>query len=353
MDTNSFYPTLPADLSGSRSKNRFRLEILWGFGKMLDLISAKEKFAIIFDNVCDIEIVTFSTPEMLYFYQIKTHSNGRNYNCKLLTKRPNNQSSNSILGKLYLLNKDGSDDIELGLVTNVPYCVNKKLIKENKIAFSTFEDANDIIKKLQVELSLKNINLNRMFYIFTYFNFDDPENAIKGKLITVFFDVMEEEADKPVALYRLIYNQIVEKACCEKITSSLDEVIKAKGIKSEDLLKMFSYHCKASKTGFDRLKNYIENLQISGVQKRYYNHALSELFSDLEESYILQSQEKQLSSILLNLAEDDQRNEDELMCLLNESCNRNFPEIGKYERELFLRLIVYKFEEGAYDGDDF
>lgn len=37
MDNNEFYQSLPVDLSGSRSKNRFRLELLWGLGKLIDL----------------------------------------------------------------------------------------------------------------------------------------------------------------------------------------------------------------------------------------------------------------------------------------------------------------------------
>ena len=33
-----FYLSFPHDLSGSISKNRFRLELLWGVSKMLDLM---------------------------------------------------------------------------------------------------------------------------------------------------------------------------------------------------------------------------------------------------------------------------------------------------------------------------
>ena len=45
---------LPCDLSGSRSKNRFRLELLWGISRMLELMESANDFTIVFDLVCDI-----------------------------------------------------------------------------------------------------------------------------------------------------------------------------------------------------------------------------------------------------------------------------------------------------------
>ena len=47
---------LPYDLSGSRSKNRFRLKLLWGVSRMLELMESANDFTIVFDLVCDIEV---------------------------------------------------------------------------------------------------------------------------------------------------------------------------------------------------------------------------------------------------------------------------------------------------------
>ena len=69
MNLGETYMSLPNDLSGSASKNRFRLELLWGISKMFDIYD-KDDFTIVFDNVCDIEIHFKSELE---FYQIKTH----------------------------------------------------------------------------------------------------------------------------------------------------------------------------------------------------------------------------------------------------------------------------------------
>ena len=37
MNREAYYLSLPHDLSGSMSKNRFRIELLWGVSKILDL----------------------------------------------------------------------------------------------------------------------------------------------------------------------------------------------------------------------------------------------------------------------------------------------------------------------------
>ncbi|NLI93102.1 MAG: DUF4297 domain-containing protein [Peptococcaceae bacterium] len=71
--------SLPYDLSGSRSKNRFRLELLWGISKMLDIYNYSD-FAMVFDYVCDIEVHSQTGFE---FYQIKTHKGAKAYREKL------------------------------------------------------------------------------------------------------------------------------------------------------------------------------------------------------------------------------------------------------------------------------
>ena len=59
---------LPHDLSGSMSKNRFRVELLWGIDKMLDMCDTSD-FTMVFDYTCDIEI---HFTDKFEFYQIKT-----------------------------------------------------------------------------------------------------------------------------------------------------------------------------------------------------------------------------------------------------------------------------------------
>lgn len=56
MDRSQYYMNLPKDLSGSITKNRFRLELLWGISKVIDIHKEGKDYTIIFDFKCDIEI---------------------------------------------------------------------------------------------------------------------------------------------------------------------------------------------------------------------------------------------------------------------------------------------------------
>ena len=60
---------LPKDLSGSISKNRFRLELLWGISKIIDAHKEEDDYTVIFDFKCDIEL---HRQDEMCFYQIKT-----------------------------------------------------------------------------------------------------------------------------------------------------------------------------------------------------------------------------------------------------------------------------------------
>ncbi len=110
MNQAEYYMGLPCDLSGSRAKNRFRLELLWGVSKMLELMESADDFTIVFDLVCDIEI---HFDDKFEFYQIKTHKESQpKYTAKSLVKIKSGEEG-SILGKLFVLNKDGSVPVKV------------------------------------------------------------------------------------------------------------------------------------------------------------------------------------------------------------------------------------------------
>lgn len=109
---------LPFDLSGSRSKNRFRLELLWGISRMLDLMESTNDFTIVFDFVCDIEVHLDNEFE---FYQIKTHKESQpKYTVKNLV-RVKDGEQRSILGKLFALNTTRNIPVKIVLVCNAPF----------------------------------------------------------------------------------------------------------------------------------------------------------------------------------------------------------------------------------------
>ena len=109
---------LPCDVPGSRSKNRFRLELLWGISRMLELMESANDFTIVFDLVCDIEVHLDNGFE---FYQIKTHKESQpKYTAKSLVKVKEGEQG-SILGKLFVLNTISTVPVKTVLVCNAPF----------------------------------------------------------------------------------------------------------------------------------------------------------------------------------------------------------------------------------------
>lgn len=86
-----YYRNLFYDLSGSRSKNRFRNDILWGLKKILTyLYKADVEFTVVFEYVCDIEVHSDRDFE---FYQVKTQNNDEAYTIEELLKKSNKGES--------------------------------------------------------------------------------------------------------------------------------------------------------------------------------------------------------------------------------------------------------------------
>lgn len=68
MNLEKYYMALPKDLSGSITKNRFRMELLWGVSKIIDAHKESGDYSVIFDFKCDIEL---HKEQEMFFYQIK------------------------------------------------------------------------------------------------------------------------------------------------------------------------------------------------------------------------------------------------------------------------------------------
>lgn len=271
MNQEEYYMSLPKDLSGSITKNRFRMELLWGISKIIDTHKGNEDYAVIFDFKCDIEL---HKEQELFFYQIKTKKSG-NFNETNLCKI-NKNDKNSILGKLYALYSP-NHNIKLAIVCNKPLKIRKKDIDLHQKCFGEIEkDVIDEIKsKLCIELNLNLINIDNVFYIFDEMDFQHPEDAIKGKLISSFEDIKGEEPQNPNALYRLVMDTVKEKASYEFDLYSYDELKNKKGITRNDFDKMLDSHKKGSKNGVAETQNFINNLPLA--KQRKYNIALSDL----------------------------------------------------------------------------
>lgn len=353
MELEKLYMSLPYDLSGSMSKNRFRVELLWGVGRMLELLEQDQEFTMVFDYACDIEV---HFDKKLEFYQIKSHAKGTsNYSIGKLTKKEDGEKSQgSILGKLYVLNQGSANNVKVAIVSNVPLSVGKKKYTDAETCFDNFDekDKEKICELLKAELGLAEINLSSIFYICTEMDLKSPQDAILGKLVFTVKKVRGCEVDKPNALYQLIYDQVNEKACYEKDISDYSELVGKKGITRSEFEYMIDCHAKNAKTGFEQTKDYIDNIQNIAAKKRF-KAALARLVEAMAVSKNLKVMEKEIAYALRTAKDADLENTDIAIEYLRTRFHDDFPvEYCNEEKIVFYLVIIFRFEEGVYDEDD-
>lgn len=353
MELEKFYMSLPYDLSGSMSKNRFRVELLWGVGRMLELLDQDQEFTMVFDYACDIEV---HFANKLEFYQIKSHAKGTsNYSIGKLTNRPDGErAQGSILGKLYVLNQGNSNHVKVAVVSNVPLSVGKKKYSDIETCFDCFDESekNKICDILKAELGLSEIDLSAVFYICTEMDLRNPQDAILGKLVFTVKKVRGCEVDKPNALYQLIYDQVNEKACYEKDVADYEDLVDKKGITRSNFEYMIDCHAKSSKTGFEQTKNYIDSIQNIAAKKRF-KAALAKLVEAMAVSKNLKAMEKEIAYTLRTANDSDLENIDITLEFLRSRFHEDFPmEYSNEEKIVFYLVIIFRFEEGVYDEDD-
>ena len=339
------YMSLPNDLSGSASKNRFRLELLWGISKMFDIYD-KDDFTIVFDNVCDIEIHFKSELE---FYQIKTHKVQKPYTFAKISK-PDQDTNTSILGKLYILKKNNID-ISIALVSNAFFKLDDKIYSEcEKLDFNTLDESSkkkikDVLKKEVGE----EIDLNNFYYIYTPMNLLEPENDLKGRILGFFENVKNCEPRKPNALYRLIYETAKEKACYELDSLTYDDLVKNKGLTKAQLNKMLDKYVDRTDVSVESVKSYIETSKDLN-ERRKLKKALVDVVGAMYSSNELKQKEIEIASYLLeneNSLLDDI--EDEVDLLINVFGEKFSLEYRREEIYVFMLLVLKRWEDGMYD----
>lgn len=331
---------LPKDLSGSISKNRFRLELLWGISKIIDAHREDDDYTVIFDFKCDIEL---HRQDEMCFYQIKTKKSS-NYTDNSLCKKKKNEQ-NSVLGKLYALYSP-DQTIKLAIVCNRQLKIKKKDIDFPKVCFGELdEDTVDNIKSmLKCELKLDTVDLENVFYIFDNMDFLNPEDAIRGKLIKAFVDIKGEEPQNPNALYRLVSDTVKEKASYEFDSNTYEEVIKTKGITRNEFDKMLNAHKKESKTGIIETKEYIKKLPLS--KQRKCNIALGNLI-EIPRSESLQMLKLQVYNYIAE-HEDEFNNEESYLSKISMIFDKDFkPEFTKEMKMVQYLIIYYIYASGG------
>lgn len=346
MGVISVYNSIPYDLSGAASKNRFRLEMLWGISKMFDLYD-KPDFCVVFDYKCDIEIHFDDTLE---FYQIKTHKVQSPYKFTVISK-PDKNTGKSIIGRLYLLKNisDQQVSMKVALVSNAFFQIDKKVYSDVEVLkFSDLDEATQkkICDALKTELQQDDIDISNVHYIYTSMNLLDPENDIKGKIAGCFEKIKNCEPIKPNALYRLIRDTVDAKACYELKSDDYDELILHKGITKAQLDMMLNQYVDNTDNGVKQAQEYIES-KYSVKERRKLKTALVHILEASVRSNELKNKEREISSYIDSNIENLPEEFEEIIDVLLQNFVDSFS--VEYTREqiyVFLILILKRWEDG-------
>ena len=336
---------LPFDLSGSRSKNRFRLELLWGISRMLDLMESTNDFTIVFDFVCDIEVHLDNEFE---FYQIKTHKESQpKYTVKNLVRVKDGEQG-SILGKLFALNTTRNIPVKIVLVCNAPFKALSDDPGENCLESLSQSNKSAIIEAIKKELGTNNVDLSNSYYLYTPMNLLQPENEIKGQLIATFEKVKGSEPLNPNALYRLVFDTVSEKACYEFDVNDYEQIKKLKGISRDEFDRMLDTHLSNEKTGIKQTIDYINKMK--GIhEKKSYKNALNSLLPKMARSRVIQSMEFMMAKTLEEHSEIS--DVEDAIDVLTDLYHDKFPvEYSNAEKTVCYMIVIHKYVEGGYDN---
>ena len=341
LDIPVYYFSLPHDLSGSRSKNRFRAELLWGVSKMLDLMEEDQDFTMVFDYVCDIEV---HYENGLEFFQIKTHGRYKSYTTKKLIKI---EGEGSILGKLYVLEKGKSTcKVRVAVVSNVSYNSMPEDQLINCFASLPEQDKKEIVKALKEELGIDEIDFSNIFYVRTNMDLEHPDNAIRGKLTFAFEKIKKCEPTNP---NRLIVDTVSEKACYEYSATDYEEIIRLKGLSRKQFDELLDLHAEKSKTGFQAAREYIEKM--TNIRERMiYKRSLANVIKLLSMSNNIKKLEKEIAGFLLKNDVGDMENAIDILISKFDNC---FPiEVSRADQVVLYIVVLKRYEEGVYGYED-
>ena len=344
MSIPVYYLSLPHDLSGSRSKNRFRAELLWGVSKILDLMEEDCDFTMVFDYACDIEVHYENGFE---FFQIKTHGRSKSYTTKRLTKV---EGEGSILGKLYVLVKNNfPGEVRVAVVSNVPYSSMPADALINCFLSLPDKDQREIASALKDELGIDSIDLSKLFYVQTNMDLEHPDDAVRGKLTLAFERIKKCEPKNPNALYRLIVDTVSEKACYEYSAEDYDEILRLKGLTRKQFDELLDLHAEKSKTGIFAATEYID--QLPNIRDRMiYKRSLPNVLKLLSTSWTIKEIESEIAQFL---RENDVGDMETAIDLLITRFNDRFPvEMSRADKAVLYIVVIKRFEDGVYGYED-
>ena len=348
MSITDEYSKIPFELSGASSKNRFRLEMLWGASKMFDLFD-KDDFCIVFDYKCDIEV---HLDDSLEFYQVKTHKIQSPYTFSTLSKQ--DKTNKSIIGKLFLLKNavDPTASVKIAIVSNAYLKIGDKVYSEAEKLDFGFLDAKtqQTIRKALINELGSTIDLNNVGFVYTSMNLLNPDNDLRGKIVGSFEQIMGCEPEKPNALYRLIKETVETKACYEMKSNSYDELVQNKGITKQELHNMLCQHSSLTDNSVSEAEEFINNNITAPRTIRKYRASLISITQHYSTSVELKTNEKLIASYLTeneDVLPDNQL--DTLNLLYDEFGSKFSVEFSESDRKVFMLIVLLKWEGGKYE----
>jgi len=355
MKISKAYQSIAYDLSGSRSKNRFRQEILWGICKMFDLFD-EDNFCVIFDYKCDIEVHLDGSIE---FYQIKSQKAQKPYSFTEISKI---KGTGSVIGKLYVLKDAACKEtrIKCVLVSNRFLKIKSKELSDvETVSFDKLDDVlkNVVISALKQELIRDEIDLTELHYLYTHMDLVSPENSIKGHIVSSFEKIKGCEPVKPNALYLLVSDAVQKKACYEFALDDFDELVIRKGFTKDELNFILDKYKENTDNSLQQVQAYIEKNYQKVSDRKKLKSALTKIFEAEYKSYVLQGKELEISAYIIEKSESgnlsDDSTEDLATNLISEFGNTFPPEYSKKEIYVFILLVITRWEGGKYEKINF
>lgn len=346
------YQKLPFDLSGARSKNRFRNEVLWGLGKIYEVYKTGKNFCMVFDYVCDLELHMESALE---FYQIKTYSGGGPYTIGKIAKT--DKTGKSILGKVYILkniaNEQGGEiKTKVAIVVNTPLRgMDKKIyssVGELELVKLDEKSRKYISDNIKKELEIDNdIALNDTYYIYTSMDLFNPQNSLIGQTVNFFVELTGKEPIKVTALYRLLTDTITLKSNYELECKDYQEVIDKKGITRAEFDNMIQKYIDISDVAVARAKTIIDNTYSLFSDQVKIKNALTQIVQDLTFNKCLQKTQGQIAQYISEHLDEFNKTIAENVSFMVKKFADSFDiEYSIYDKQALCILILAKFQEG-------
>lgn len=358
MPKSNYYMNLPYDLAGSIAKNRFRIELLWGLKKILDLHRKDKDYTVIFDYCCDIEVHLDNNFE---FYQIKSQNNNGTYTINKLIKP--DKTGKSVFGKLYILKyndkKIENDDIVVAVVSNAPLndefktYTDCECVSIDSICKKSIEK---IKKNIKCELNLnQDINILNTFFIRTDMDLTYPNKTLIGELVVFVDEVFNKDVEKVSSLYRVLNSIIIDKACYEKKLLTYEDVLDKKGINRTSFKKILEQYIDKTDIAVQKAKILIDKLYLDKFFKRLtMNKALNIVFIELLSNKSMKQMELKIASYINNNSDKLPDEDRSIIKNIYEIMIDNKPiEMSNEDVTALVILTLKRFEEGVYEKFDF